>query len=175
MSELGLLVTGILKTGQPSLPNLLEQQPFHSANDVQNFIHNQLSGLVITAQITPPEFILTDSSSPTIPSALKVTNENTLGLLAKSNYSESLVAVRRRAIRTNFQTFSSQPLPILSFGSSGTIVRVLQRLLISSGYGMPVDGIFGPFTEAAVKAFQNQRKLTPDGIVGQRTWRELTF
>jgi hypothetical protein len=188
MSELGLLVTGVLKTGQPFLPNLAEQQPFHSENGVQNSIHSQLSRLVITAQIPPPEFILADRSYPTTPSALKPKNENTLnkirkqllpskfsGLLAQSNYSESLVVVRRRAIRMRFQTFSSQPLPIVSFGSSGVAVRVLQQLLISSGYGMRVDGVFGPFTETAVKAFQNRRKLVPDGIVGQRTWSELTF
>lgn len=188
MSELGLLVTGVLKTGQPFLPNLPEQQPFHSENGVQNSIHSQLSRLAITAQITPPEFILADRSSPTTLSALKLKNENTLNkirkqllpskasnLLAQSNKSESLVAARRRAIRTRFQAFSSPPLPIVSFGSSGTAVRVLQRLLISNGYGTPVDGVFGAFTEAAVKAFQNRRRLAPDGIVGQRTWRELTF
>jgi peptidoglycan hydrolase-like protein with peptidoglycan-binding domain len=32
------------------------------------------------------------------------------------------------------------------------------------------DGVFGPMTEATVKAFQQVFELTPDGIVGQATW-----
>jgi peptidoglycan hydrolase-like protein with peptidoglycan-binding domain len=54
-------------------------------------------------------------------------------------------------------------------------VRVLQKLLISNGYGVPVDGVFGPVTEIAVKAFQNRRRLSADGLVGQKTWSELTM
>ena len=35
------------------------------------------------------------------------------------------------------------------------------------------DGIFGSKTEASVKAFQKIFDLTPDGIVGQKTWYAL--
>src|SRR4029077_16717138 len=34
-------------------------------------------------------------------------------------------------------------------------------------------GGFGPSTESAVKAFQVRRGLSPDGVVGDHTWREL--
>lgn len=65
-------------------------------------------------------------------------------------------------------------LPTLRFGSSGNAVRALQRLLRSNNYFIGVDGSFGAVTETAVKAFQEQRGLITDGIVGPRTWRELT-
>ncbi len=39
----------------------------------------------------------------------------------------------------------------------------------------PVDGIFGPQTEAAVKAFQRQFNLTADGIVGNATWYKISY
>ncbi|MEO0967900.1 MAG: peptidoglycan-binding domain-containing protein [Cyanobacteria bacterium J06639_18] len=65
-------------------------------------------------------------------------------------------------------------LPTVRFGSSGSSVRVLQRLLSSNGYFISVDGSFGALTETAVKAFQEQRGLVTDGIVGPITWGELT-
>jgi peptidoglycan hydrolase-like protein with peptidoglycan-binding domain len=58
--------------------------------------------------------------------------------------------------------------PTLRRGSSGPAVRTLQAKL-----GVPVDGIFGPATEAAVRKFQASKKLTNDGIVGPSTWAAL--
>ena len=39
----------------------------------------------------------------------------------------------------------------------------------------PLDGIYGPKSEAAVKRFQRDRRLVVDGIVGPNTWRKLNF
>ena len=50
------------------------------------------------------------------------------------------------------------------------LVTALQQALVSAGYdpGEP-DGTFGPKTEAAVVAFQQDNGLTSDGIVGPET------
>jgi peptidoglycan hydrolase-like protein with peptidoglycan-binding domain len=44
---------------------------------------------------------------------------------------------------------------------------------IQSKVGVEPDGIFGPNTEAAVRAFQRNHGLVPDGIVGPKTWSAL--
>lgn len=60
-------------------------------------------------------------------------------------------------------------------GHRGEEVRRVQELLRRNGHDPgPIDGIFGPRTEAAVKSFQSARRLTADGIVGPITWRALT-
>lgn len=52
-------------------------------------------------------------------------------------------------------------------------VRTLQQLLRARNHPVAVDGIFGPNTEAAVKAFQQGNGLAADGIVGPQTWPKL--
>lgn len=65
-------------------------------------------------------------------------------------------------------------LSVLRKGSEGDQVKALQRMLYAMGYDVgPVDGIFGSKTEAAVRAYQKNKGLTVDGIVGQQTWTKL--
>lgn len=64
--------------------------------------------------------------------------------------------------------------PILTYGNRGQAVMELQRLLAQMGFDAgPIDGVFGPRTEAAVRAFQRRNNLNDDGIVGPETYRRL--
>jgi peptidoglycan hydrolase-like protein with peptidoglycan-binding domain len=63
---------------------------------------------------------------------------------------------------------NGQPRKTLRRESEGELVKVVQRKL-----GLTADGIFGPKTEAAVRAFQRLKDAVPDGIVGPRTWALL--
>lgn len=59
-------------------------------------------------------------------------------------------------------------------GSNGDAVRAAQYLLANKyGYGIAVDGVFGPATNTAVKNFQTSKGLTADGIVGPNIWKAL--
>ncbi|MBQ9264059.1 MAG: peptidoglycan-binding protein [Clostridia bacterium] len=71
-------------------------------------------------------------------------------------------------------TPSPTPQGSLKLGSNGQDVRNVQSKLKALGfYKGTVDGDFGAATEAAVKAFQKQYKLTVDGKVGPSTLKAL--
>ncbi|WP_264021022.1 peptidoglycan-binding protein [Mycolicibacterium canariasense] len=62
---------------------------------------------------------------------------------------------------------------LLYLGSTGPQVAELQRRLkfafASYAGHLPIDGDFGPLTDAAVREFQRRSKLVVDGIVGPQT------
>ena len=62
----------------------------------------------------------------------------------------------------------------VSYGSKGSDVTELQKLLNNNGYNLDVDGDFGSKTQAAVKDYQQKNNLAVDGIVGTNTWGALT-
>ena len=65
------------------------------------------------------------------------------------------------------------PWPVVQNGSQGHPIRTLQFLLRARGHNLTVDGMFGPATEAAVKAFQTSKGMTADGIMSAQTWSAL--
>jgi Putative peptidoglycan binding domain len=230
MSHIGLLMTGVLTTGQPSLPKLPEQPPFQPDNPVQQSTQEHSNEVVPATEMTPPEFIQLNGNLKVAHSPLNLKHQNILSKFAekiksiqsKFSYlgkdtaidgfplggisvvaavnslvrqelaissfsdeqsSDELVIGRSRSVskgespnlKPNLKPkFINQNLPTLGFGNSGISVKVLQRLLLSNGYAVRVDGVFGALTESAVKAFQNRRNLGVDGVVGFRTWSELT-
>ncbi len=59
-------------------------------------------------------------------------------------------------------------------GSRGTEVKQLQATLVALGYALATDGVYGTSTANAVRAFQIQRGLVPDGIAGDKTLSALS-
>ena len=69
----------------------------------------------------------------------------------------------------------------LKLGATGEEVKIVQQWLKDYGYyNGEIDGSFGPETDKAVKIFQEEAGLLPDGIVGEVTknmmseWDEYT-
>lgn len=78
---------------------------------------------------------------------------------------------RRRAERELFLKPRSK---LLKTGSRGEDVKELQKALNSEGFNCgKEDGIFGKVTKAAVIAYQKEKGLVTDGIVGEKTWNAL--
>lgn len=63
--------------------------------------------------------------------------------------------------------------PTIRRGAKGDLVAQLQTFLSKDGSTLAIDGIFGPGTQSAVRAFQKRYGLTIDGIVGPQTWGKL--
>lgn len=64
--------------------------------------------------------------------------------------------------------------PTLRQGDWGGAVTALQIALNDKhSYGLAPDGLFGPRTSEAVRAFQRHMGLSADGVVGPQTWGAL--
>lgn len=64
----------------------------------------------------------------------------------------------------------------IRYGCEGELVKEAQELLIKAGYSVGsagVDGDFGSATLAATKAFQEDKGLDVDGVIGDDTWAAL--
>ena len=56
---------------------------------------------------------------------------------------------------------------------SGKDVSVLQAILDARGYKTETDGVIGEATDQAIRQFQREHDLDPDGVVGPLTWRKI--
>lgn len=66
-------------------------------------------------------------------------------------------------------------MPVLSQGSLGDTVILLQRLLTTTkDYTSTIDGDFGSRTKKAVQTFQTRSQIVADGIVAAETWYALS-
>ena len=61
----------------------------------------------------------------------------------------------------------------LKKGDKGDEVMFLQRLLLNANLLTAADGDFGNKTDAAVRQFQKNNKLSVDGEVGKNSWNAL--
>ncbi|MFD9947196.1 peptidoglycan-binding protein [Nonomuraea sp. NPDC059023] len=52
-------------------------------------------------------------------------------------------------------------------------IRRLQAKLADRGWAITADGVFGPITRQVVRAFQDEKGLAVDGLVGPRTWAAI--
>ena len=92
-------------------------------------------------------------------------------------YGDDIELVRDAPVRSPTPSYPGE---LLRIGSSGGAVRSLQVRLnrISTDYPaipkiLPLDGVFGAETDAAVREFQRIFDLTEDGIVGPATWYRI--
>lgn len=74
------------------------------------------------------------------------------------------------AAGSNVEGITNDKSTWLRTGTSGPAVEDLQKKLLAAGFDPgPLDGSFGPKTQAAVRAFQTAKGIGVDGVVGPET------
>ena len=97
--------------------------------------------------------------------------------ILKYYYGDDIEIVTNAPMEGVTESYPGTPLRLGSTGPAVTVVQVsLNR--ISQSYPAipkinPVDGLYGPQTQAAVEAFQQIFALEADGVVGRATWYQL--
>lgn len=84
----------------------------------------------------------------------------------------SLLFISSFSFASGAQTFGSRT---LKYGMSGDDVVALQSFLMERSYSIgSATGYFGTKTLEAVKQFQRNNALVPDGIVGPKTFAVIS-
>ena len=92
-----------------------------------------------------------------------------------TRYKTGLINRRRAEVALFLIPASIYPIPArtLRKGCKGEDVKWLQQQLNAGGAGLAIDGIYGPVTDSAVKAYQLRHGLAVDGITGPATRKAL--
>lgn len=153
---------------------------------IQTYLNRIRRNYPAIPAITDNAGVFGDSTRAAVTTFQKIFNLTADGIVGKATWykiSGIYAAVARLAeLDSEGNTLGIGTVPpsaVLRQGSTGQDVITLQYLLnvIGEYYpSIPViaqDGIFGSGTRQAVIAFQNEMRLSPDGIVGTRTWNAL--
>ena len=97
--------------------------------------------------------------------------------ILRNYYGNNIEIVRDAPIRGYTPSYPGTPLQVGSRGPNVVRIQVILNRIAQNYPAIPrissVDGIFGPETENAVRAFQRIFGLTVDGVVGKATWYQL--
>ena len=153
---------------------------------IQTYLNRIRRNYPAIPAITDKSGVFGDSTRAAVSAFQRIFNLTTDGIVGKATWyklSRIYTAVARLAeLDSEGNTLGIGTVPpsvTLRQGSRGQDVITLQYLLNVIGEYYPripniaQDGIFGGGTRQAVIAFQNEMQLSPDGIVGARTWKAL--
>ena len=122
--------------------------------------------------------VIDGPEGPTIICVL--TSENKDQSWTDDSAANRLCAEIGREVYEHFHGDSVSERPIsdtkLAIGTTGPLVKILQRTLNKRSTPSPdlaLDGDFGPATQRAVISFQTSRNLTANGVVDKQTWQAL--
>ena len=177
-------ITGVLSS-YPGTP-LKQGSTGLDVQTIQTYLGRIRRNYPAIPVITDPAGTFGDSTKAAVTKFQSVFGLSPDGIVGKSTWykiSGIYAAITRLAELdsegTSLGIGTVPPSSILRQGSKSPDVITLQYLLNMAALfypGIPApaqDGVFGPGTRQAVTAFQQAVGITPDGIVGPLTWKNL--
>lgn len=79
----------------------------------------------------------------------------------------------KRALKEKQMLLKMMPVKAMLAGEKSAFVYELQKLLVKKGFAIPVDGVFESITSDAIKSFEKQNNLFPDGKIDVITLEAL--
>ena len=90
-------------------------------------------------------------------------------------YDEDAEPVDHSDVGYNYNKWYAAMCPEITMGNFGPAAAAIEAMLNFHGFGyLPVDGSISSTDRAAIRRFQARHRLDDDGIVGPKTWYELT-
>ena len=103
-------------------------------------------------------------------------NGATTAEILRNYYGDNIEIVRNVPVEDVGNSYPGSPLRQGDIGQNVSRIQIELNRISQNYPAIPkveMDGVFGPATDAAVRAFQSIFSLTVDGIVGQATWYKL--
>ena len=133
--------------------------------------YQQDNGLYVDGEAGPQVLaLLNESYVPVVPAESSivdpVVNDNSDAENTADGSGEAGSGAESAAAASSYDFSNS----LLAYGDNGDMVTALQQALIELGYlKVAADGIFGAYTDEAVRAFQRDIGLYADGLAGPKT------
>ena len=181
LMERGLLDKNFLREAASDMSQeqraMLFTNSLNASPEVFTSVYEALGGDAATSDIETYKRYAVDSGLTTAEKNIKRLTD--AGVLpGKSSASSKAPAAKTpKAPATDAPKSKKSSFPTLAMGARGGEVTNIQQRLVAMGYDIGpegVDGKFGNNTKAAVEAFQRDRGLTVDGIVGRNTYAAFT-
>ncbi|MCG6135419.1 MAG: N-acetylmuramoyl-L-alanine amidase [Nostoc sp. LLA-1] len=158
-------------------------EPEATANAIVRGLTGQVPSTPVNA--VPDEEMNTDTSVlrlQRVLNQLKITDRNGRALVA-----DNIIGPATNSAIVNFQNIAGiSPTGVADTNTWNAINLILAKRIVRPNHaggpvvryiqyriGATVDGVYGPMTEAAIRAYQRQNGLLADGIVGPATWQRL--
>ncbi len=148
---------------QGSNPSLVEQY-YKAIEDVNGYVISQWSLHNIDVRVPQEKDEATKRAVEVYREKLGFTKyleekfKEKENLLAE-NKKEKILLENKKAIKNIFKQSKRE----LRIGSSGVLVYELQQALVKKGFSIKIDGLFKEETFLALKNFESQKGLYPDG------------
>lgn len=166
---------GLGATAAPAVPTLAPQMQTLKIGDIGDAVKAMQSRLITLKYLTGTADGIFGTQTAQAVTAFQQRSSLRADGIAGNQTLTALYAANAASGQTTMNPSAEEDAPTtLRAGDTGASVRAMQQRLVELKYLLGgADGVFGPKTFLALQAFQQNNKLTADGIAGSLTLARL--